>query len=82
MGIVIPNWYHDSMAMTFRPDPQTEDALDNLVEMWRCSRQEALARAAIEAAARAGRRVRVLEAADAMWGEWEETLRRMSAQEH
>ncbi len=56
---MIPEWYHNFVAMTLRLTPEDEQALTLLAEADGVSKQEATARAIRDAASRRLRRERI-----------------------
>ena len=74
---LVPKWYHRSMAMTVRTDPEMEEALTALTQAEGASRQEIIRRAVLDRYQRRGHRARIEAASESMLHRWGDVLDRL-----
>ena len=77
MVILIPDQYHDGVAMTLRTDEELQAALRALSEEEGVSQQEIIRRAVLDRAARSRHRTKVSAASERSLGRWGDVLDRL-----
>lgn len=75
----VPEWYHDGVAMTIRPDDDLDHALTVLAEAEGLSKQEVIRRSVMERYERAGHAARVADSTDQMMERWGDVLDRLGS---
>lgn len=77
--MLVPDWYHLSMAMTLRTDQELERALAALSAAEGASRQEIVRRAVLDRYHRSAHVSRVEESATRLMDKWGDVLDRLGS---